>query len=313
MQSVALVLSERRLAANRSNALKSTGPRTPAGKARSRLNALKHGRYAQRARTMMQALREDPRENEALLDELLQAYRPANAAERMLVEDIAALRLQRRRSDRAQAAKQACAMERLELERRRRLLELRRDSPPVPFVLLESAGVRSAPDCAGKFQMMRDYLQAVLSSVENRQFTRNEAGMLRAVYGRAPQKHALEIISEYDRLVESPPADSEADSGVEVLRMKLRQELRTVADEFDLYMEEQMEVSPARQDASLAPDDVEWKLLIRQANTIDRNLDRKTRLLLQLQRRARSGSRRRVGPAKPPQNNPLKRGTKPWK
>ncbi len=36
-------LSDRRLAANRANALKSTGPRTAAGKQRSRLNALKHG------------------------------------------------------------------------------------------------------------------------------------------------------------------------------------------------------------------------------------------------------------------------------
>jgi hypothetical protein len=36
------------LAANRRNAQKCTGPRTPQGKARSSLNALKHGRYARR-------------------------------------------------------------------------------------------------------------------------------------------------------------------------------------------------------------------------------------------------------------------------
>jgi hypothetical protein len=35
------------LAANRRNAQKCTGPRTPQGKARSSLNALKHGKYAQ--------------------------------------------------------------------------------------------------------------------------------------------------------------------------------------------------------------------------------------------------------------------------
>ena len=36
-------VSDRRRAANRANAKKSTGPRTPGGKARSRLNGLKHG------------------------------------------------------------------------------------------------------------------------------------------------------------------------------------------------------------------------------------------------------------------------------
>jgi hypothetical protein len=41
-------LTPARLAACRANARKSTGPRTAAGKARSSMNSLKHGRYARR-------------------------------------------------------------------------------------------------------------------------------------------------------------------------------------------------------------------------------------------------------------------------
>ena len=40
-------VSPRKLEANRRNALKSTGPKTPTGKAYSRRNALKHGLFIQ--------------------------------------------------------------------------------------------------------------------------------------------------------------------------------------------------------------------------------------------------------------------------
>ena len=50
---------------NRRNARKSTGPRTDAGKAASRLNAMKHGLRAQTVPLPV----EDPAELEALADE----------------------------------------------------------------------------------------------------------------------------------------------------------------------------------------------------------------------------------------------------
>ena len=50
------------LAACRANARKGTGPRTPEGKCRSRLNALKHGRYSPNLReSLVQAGRDDGR------------------------------------------------------------------------------------------------------------------------------------------------------------------------------------------------------------------------------------------------------------
>ncbi len=46
MALIRLTLTPRRLEANRANARRSTGPRTAAGKACSRFNALKHGRHS---------------------------------------------------------------------------------------------------------------------------------------------------------------------------------------------------------------------------------------------------------------------------
>ena len=69
-------------AANRGNAQNSTGPRTPAGKDHSRLNALKHGLYtaAQNEPAVMSALGEDPAQFEAERQALLESYGPGDRA-----------------------------------------------------------------------------------------------------------------------------------------------------------------------------------------------------------------------------------------
>jgi hypothetical protein len=77
-------LTPKQLEANRLRAKKSTGPRTPEGKARSARNALKHGMFAE---TLL-----FQHENERLLEEITRQFyedfAPANIHERMLIEQM---------------------------------------------------------------------------------------------------------------------------------------------------------------------------------------------------------------------------------
>jgi hypothetical protein len=80
--------TEKQIAANRRNAQKSTGPKTPEGKARCAQNATKHGAYSDRLST---AEASNPRFRRLL--KLLRAeFRPRDAAETALVESMAAAR-----------------------------------------------------------------------------------------------------------------------------------------------------------------------------------------------------------------------------
>ena len=89
--------SEARVAANRANAQHSTGPRTPEGKARSSLNALKHGAFSRHLALAAEPLHEDRAEFDAFAAELAAEYQPEGPEETVLVDRMAALwwRLQR--------------------------------------------------------------------------------------------------------------------------------------------------------------------------------------------------------------------------
>jgi len=83
-------VTEKQLAANRANAQKSTGPRTPEGKARSSWNAMTHGILARAVIPPSLERYEDPADLASLLARLREDYAPATAVEGMLIEVIAA-------------------------------------------------------------------------------------------------------------------------------------------------------------------------------------------------------------------------------
>jgi hypothetical protein len=92
--------SERQIRANRRNALKSTGPRTKAGKAASSRNALRHGLTAHQV--VIEG--EDPARFDALRDRFRREFRPVGAMEKFLVERLAGLAWRLRRVPQFEAA-----------------------------------------------------------------------------------------------------------------------------------------------------------------------------------------------------------------
>src|SRR5215831_1246999 len=79
-------LSEKQLAANRANAARSTGPRTPEGKARSAQNARKHGFTGS---TFSVVRLEDLQEIANLRADLVACYQPVNSQELFALERMA--------------------------------------------------------------------------------------------------------------------------------------------------------------------------------------------------------------------------------
>jgi hypothetical protein len=83
-------VSNRKIRANRQNALKSTGSRTQRGKAYSRRNAIKHGLFVMSPFIYDSTNRENHAHYQEILDGLAESYKPVGAAEQLEVERIAA-------------------------------------------------------------------------------------------------------------------------------------------------------------------------------------------------------------------------------
>ncbi len=90
------MVSPARLAANRLNARRSTGPRTPGGKQRSARNALRHGLYARVA--LLPALSETAADWDAFRAAVVESLSPAGAAEAAVTGRVAFLLWRQRRA-----------------------------------------------------------------------------------------------------------------------------------------------------------------------------------------------------------------------
>lgn len=282
---------------------KATGPRTAYGKRRSSQNALKHGRHAKTGRSYVESvwfsmidLGEDPKEFARLLGDLIQSHRPATAAEMMLVDDIASLRWQRRRNERAQAALLVRNLERMEAQRARLAVQTEHEmgADALQGEVLEK-GLLHAPDCPTKFAELLRWLEELSDMARQGEFSDVDIS-LRAIYGKDPTLRANLIEQLFEGLASPQPGDPDPDRpGVQqMLRVALAEEMRDVIESYQLYLKEHVEVTRAMREECLAPVDAgKWRFLLRQELGLDRQIERKTRLILAMQKASREAEEAR--------------------
>ncbi|MCX5647444.1 MAG: hypothetical protein NTZ17_22605 [Phycisphaerae bacterium] len=146
--------SAAQVSANRSNAQKSIGPRTPEGKAAVAQNAVRHGLLAQE----VVIKGEDPGEFEFYRDQMLRELAPAGQMESMLAHRIVGLSWRLRRAERLQAAAFDKVEDKSELpelvlspEQASRLLAVLAETgvqPPEPVAAGPAVGRRAVQDFA---------------------------------------------------------------------------------------------------------------------------------------------------------------------
>ena len=275
---------------------RSTGPRTRAGKRRSSQNARKHGLYSHAQFFWDAALElgEDPREFQRLLDGLIAARLPVDTLEMVLVEQIALLIWKQARLERSESAVQMCNLQKHDLERRKLYIQVGRTITDVPQSEVREKGLRTTLDAPGKFEQVLSMLDCLAELAERNEFSPRTGDFIRALYGEKPTLRGSGLLKEYSRLERLPPDSEEFEQNKLAFRAGLAEETSDVLGEYELFLHEHVENSRAARVAATAPTQAQWAAIIRQENALHRQLERKIRLLEEIQekRKKREEARR---------------------
>jgi hypothetical protein len=295
------------LAAARSNAQHSTGPRSPAGKQNSKLNALKQGQYAapENHHQVMLALGEDPEKFDSLKQELMTAFGPGDALWEKQVDDLAKLYWRRERLERAQDGLRRRALQGIDDWQHRRQQEMARVTFPASQHGMFDVDLSESTDRGVTLRKMLSYLELVQDEVKQRTFRQRQYAVLEPLYrGMMGWRQGLmfnllhrfsdpvyvaarqeedeefrQFLSKQDPACE-PPGEPERQE----LLCLLEEEIASVREEFAYAEKANEERVAIEREACLAPEGETWSMLLRQEAALDRSIDRKVRILLALRK-----------------------------
>jgi len=328
-------LTPQRLDAARTNAQRSTGPRSEAGKERMKMNALKHGCDAapENEAAVMRALGEDPERYAALQRELATTYGPGDALWDHQVADLGKLYWRRNRIERMVTGMMRDALEEVE-ERRRSLARALADVTFEPSQCEAVALDLPKPTHPlVRLRMLISLWGVIREQVRRRYFPRAQRKQIESYYqgelGWRPRQigHLLGLFmdwaylhdkhdqAEVDKCVkESFGGEAGMEARYQELERLLEEQIAAVEAAFADEMQAQEEKDEIARDSCLAPENEAANMVLRLETAHDRAIDRKVRILLTMRqehaRLGRGGSRTAQPEASPPGNERDDRGAK---
>jgi hypothetical protein len=293
-------LSEKMLAANRRNAQKSTGPRTPEGKRRASV----HPRWHSHATPESEAFREmamvgdEPELLGRLERDLTEAWQPANAMQELIVADLAMLYFKKAALERTLRLKRFLEVQQLAVAMQEHMLGRDVDEPPIDDVLLRKFGYRGAEPCQRAFAESQRLLDLLKDRVERRDWAGDLAPIMSALYGEnstVPAENIQRLFSALAAAQGQNGADGIETQVAELERLIAEQERACVAEEKS-YLREQESLYNLRLGFQWAPITANWGTALQKDRMLDAAIGAKAKLLMRLKGRYgyRPGRRKAV-------------------
>ena len=280
---------------------RSGGPRTAEGKRRSCQNARRHGLYTDERFLEGAALElgDDPRQLQRLLNGLIEARRPVGALEMALVEGIALLLCRQARLDRAELAVQVSNLHQHDLERDKLSIKVGHLNSDAVESEVREHGLRRSLDTPGKFEQVLGFLTSLVAMIDKNEFGYGMREALIALCGSDFTLWGVKLDEYRYGLAKMPPGEAREKAKNGMARW-VAEEIADVGREYELFLHEHVENTRSARMAATAPSQAQWAVIIRQQNSLDRQLERKIRSLMELQQERKSEARESLEASSPP-------------
>jgi hypothetical protein len=244
-------------------------------------------------------LGDDPRQFQRLLKGLIEARRPVGALEMALVEGIALLLCKQGRLDRSELAVQVSNLHHHDLERRKLSLQVGTGNSDAVELEVREKGLRRSIDSPGKFEQVLGFLTSLLAMIDKNEFGYQMREALIALYGSDFTLRGVKL-DEFRYALAKMPQGEAFEKAKNDMTGWVAEEIADVGREYELFLHEHVENTRAARMAATAPSQAQWGAIIRQQNSLARQLEHKIRLLMELQRERKSEARESLEASSPP-------------